>query len=361
MVKPAKDFYEFGPFRVDTAKRRLLRDSKIVPLTPKAFDTLLVLLEKSGEVVEKDDLMDRVWEGLAVEENNLTQNISAIRKALGERRDEPQYILTVPGQGYRFIASLNDSLTEDSDIKLSAPSDGELAIEDKKGPDENGLSRSSQAAIESSMPDLPTAHVDEKSGKRSWKTIGMVALIALIVLGVGYYLFAIRAKRVEATAATNSQVKSIAILPFKSLSSEVADDYLGLGMADALITKLSSIHQITVRPTNSILKYANSEQDLTAAGRELEVDSVLEGRVQKAGDRIRVTVQLVRSSDGAPLWADKFDEKYTDIFAIEDRISEEVVEALLPTLTGEQKQSLTKHYTEDTAAYQSYIKGRYYW
>ncbi|HEX8888629.1 MAG TPA: winged helix-turn-helix domain-containing protein, partial [Pyrinomonadaceae bacterium] len=92
MLKPPKHFYEFGPFRLDTVKRRLVRDGEIVSLTPKAFETLLVLVENSGRVVEKDDLMDKVWAGLAVEENNLTQNISALRKALGERRDEPQYI-----------------------------------------------------------------------------------------------------------------------------------------------------------------------------------------------------------------------------------------------------------------------------
>src|SRR5438309_767412 len=97
MVRTARHFYEFGPFRVDALKRRLLRGVEVVPLTPKAFDTLFVLVESGGQVVEKDDLMERVWPGVAVEENNLTQNVSALRKALGERRGEPQYIATVPG------------------------------------------------------------------------------------------------------------------------------------------------------------------------------------------------------------------------------------------------------------------------
>ncbi|HEX8889203.1 MAG TPA: tetratricopeptide repeat protein, partial [Pyrinomonadaceae bacterium] len=223
-----------------------------------------------------------------------------------------------------------------------------------------------QGSSESQVPINPAANSpenfraarDKKSGWRKW---ALVAFIALIFLAGGAYLFLRREKKVEATAASNSQIHSIAILPFKSLGTEGADEYLGLGMADALITKLSSIGQINVRPTNSILKYANSEEDLSTIGRELTVDSVLEGRVQKSGDRIRVTVQMIRVSDGAPLWGDKFDEKYTDIFTVEDRISEEVVQALLPTLTGAQKQQLTKHYTEDTAAYQSYIKGRYFW
>jgi DNA-binding winged helix-turn-helix (wHTH) protein/TolB-like protein/Flp pilus assembly protein TadD len=357
MVKTAQHFYEFGPFRVDALKRRLLRDGQIVPLTPKAFDTLLVLIENSGQVVEKDDLMEKVWPGIAVEENNLTQNVSALRKALGERRDEPQYILTVSGLGYRFIASVNETWPDEVELRASATVKSEPVIEEGTHADQpNGFAHTSTEPI---VPGTPAVEPVATSVGRRGRVLAASALVAVIVLAGGYYLFTRNAKRAEATAA-NSQIKSIAILPFKALGSEAADEYIGLGMADALITKLSSIHQITVRPTSSILKYKNAE-DPSAAARELGVDSVLDGRVQKSGDNIRVTVQLVRASDGSPLWGKTFDEKYTDIFAVEDRISEEVVQSLLPTITDIQKQQLTRHYTEDTEAYQSYIKGQYYW
>src|SRR6266853_1389390 len=343
MVKTEKHFYEFGPFRVDAMKRRLLRDGQIVPLTPKAFDTLLVLIENSGQVVEKDDLMEKVWPGIAVEENNLTQNVSALRKALGERRDEPQYILTVSGLGYRFIASVNETWPDDVALRTSATVKSEPVIEEETHADQpNGFAHTSTEPI---VPGTPAVEPVATSVGRRWNILIASSLIAVIVLAGGYYLFTRNAKRAEATAA-NSQIKSIAILPFKSLGSEATDEYIGLGMADALITKLSSIRQITVRPTSSILKYKNAEQDPSAAGRELAVDSVLDGRVQKSGDHIRVTVQLVRASDGSPLWGKTFDEKYTDIFAVEDRISEEVVQSLLPTITDIQKQQLAKHYTE---------------
>lgn len=367
MLKSPKHFYEFGPFRLDTVKRRLVRDGEVVSLTPKAFETLLVLVENSGRVVEKDDLMDKVWAGLAVEENNLTQNISALRKALGERRDEPQYILTVSGLGYRFIASVKESWA-DQEGKADAPIESEPVTQKGLRSDQNGSEQGNSGQDISikpaaSAPENFRAATDAATDKKSeWRKWALVALVALIFLAGGAYLFLRHEKKVEATAAAStSQIHSIAILPFKSLGTEGADEYLGLGMADALITKLSSIGQINVRPTNAILKYTNAEEDLGTAGRELGVDSVLEGRVQKSGDRLRVTVQMIRVSDGAPLWGDKFDEKYTDIFAVEDRISEEVVEALLPTLTGAQKQQLTKHYTENPEAYQSYIKGRYFW
>jgi DNA-binding winged helix-turn-helix (wHTH) protein/TolB-like protein/Flp pilus assembly protein TadD len=333
------NFYEFGPFRIDTVKRRLLRSGAIVPLTPKAFDTLLVLVGHSGQIVEKDYLMEQVWPGIAVEENNLTQNISALRKALGERREAPQYILTVPGSGYRFIADVRGAVAGND---LSAKSIGPDANEDAEY-------RALISFTEASQPN--------RRGR--WR-IGIAALLVIAVglAGAGYRV----ARRARgASAAPNTQIKSIAVLPFKPLTAGEADEFLGLGMADALITKLSSIKQITVRPTSAILRYANSDIDPITAGNALEVNTLLDGRVQKVGDRIRVTVQLIRTSDGAPLWAGKFDEKYTDVFSLEDRISEEVVQALLPALTGTQKKELAKHYTEDTEAYQSYIKGRYYW
>jgi DNA-binding winged helix-turn-helix (wHTH) protein/tetratricopeptide (TPR) repeat protein len=421
MDKPAKHFYEFGPFRLDASRRRLLRGGEVVPLTPKAFDTLLALVEQSGRVVEKDDLMERVWPGVTVEENNLTQNVSALRKALGERREEPQYIATVPGLGYRFIASVSESRAGGDSAKSEGDparnegspernegdsaqtATGESAAE-KTQTGRNGFEatevetqrraanlKAAAASNTDGASDISTSNVvgasnvvstsdaagasrvgvgsnteDESNtsvaarARRKRRVLAACALAVLVFAAGGYYLFARRARRAEAVAA-GAQVRSIAVLPFKSLGAGEPDQYLGLGMADALITKLSSIHQINVRPTGSIIKYAGADEDPSAAGRELGVDSVLDGRVQKSGERIRVTVQLVRALDGAPLWGDTFDVMYTDIFTVEDRISEQVARSLMPTLTGEQRQQLVKHYTEDTAAFQSYIKGRYYW
>lgn len=370
MVRTANHFYEFGPFRVDALKRRLLRGGEVVPLTPKSFDTLLALVENSGRLVEKDDLMERVWPGVAVEENNLTQNVSALRKALGERRGEPQYIATVPGLGYRFIASVEETWPDDEEPKPDAKLEGVSPTVESVSTSENAAARQNvfEHTTEPSTPFVGSVtEVRSASGEgsvgssfvKSRKALAVAAL-AVVAVAVGYYFFAARAKRAEVTAGADARVRSIAILPFKQLGAEGEDEYVGLGMADALITKLSGIREINVRPTSSIIKFADS-QDPGAAGRELGVESVLDGRVQKSGDRIRVTVQLTRAGDGATLWGDTFDEKYTDIFAVEDRISEQVVRALLPTLNVEQKQKLSKHYTEDTEAYQSYIKGRYFW
>ncbi|MBV9926136.1 MAG: winged helix-turn-helix domain-containing protein [Acidobacteria bacterium] len=156
--------------------------------------------------------------------------------------------------------------------------------------------------------------------------------------------------------------RSIAVLPFKAMPDHEGDErYLGLGMADAIIIKLSNLGRLNVRPTGAVLKYANAGQDLLATGRELKVEALLDGRVQKAGRRVRVTAQLVNVSDGATIWAGKFDEEFTDIFAVQDSISEQLAGALMLRLTGEERESLSKHYTESGEAYQAYLKGSYYW
>jgi DNA-binding winged helix-turn-helix (wHTH) protein/TolB-like protein/Flp pilus assembly protein TadD len=352
MVEAARDLYEFGPFRLDTVRRRLLHRNQPVPLTPKAFDTLLVLIENCGQVMEKDHLMDAVWSGLAVEENNLTQSISALRKALGEKRKDPQYILTVPGVGYRFIGTLAERLGDGATNGARTDSETSQAGEIEPPTRTSALVNTVRIVERSS---------DLGSAKRDRRRALLYLALAAVIVGVGTYLLVHRLRRNVAAAAPNAAIRSIAVLPFKPLENGDGDEYVGLGMADALITKLSGIHQITVRPTSVIVRYQKTDLDASAVGRELEVDSVLDGRVQKSGDRIRLTVQLLRASDGQPLWGETFDQKYTDIFAVEDRISEAVVAALIPTLSELQRQQLNKHYTENTEAFQSYMRGRYYW
>ena len=156
------------------------------------------------------------------------------------------------------------------------------------------------------------------------------ALLAAIALAIGFWFFSQRAQRstTASRVATPSVEKKIAVLPFKPLLPENRDQVLELGMADSLITKLSNIREMVVRSLNSVRKYGGLEQDPLAAGRELQVDSVLEGNVQKSGDRIRVTARLISVADGSSLWANTFDEKFTDVFSVQDAISQKVADAL---------------------------------
>jgi TolB-like protein/lipoprotein NlpI len=145
------------------------------------------------------------------------------------------------------------------------------------------------------------------------------------------------------------------------LPSPGLEDYLGLGLADALIARLSNIRQIAVRPTSAVRQYAGGTRDFRVAGRELDVDAVLEGNIQRAGERIRVTVQLVNVRTGVSLWAQRFDQSFSDILSVEDSISERVAESLLVTLTGEERRRLARRYTDNSKAYAEYLRGRYHW
>jgi TolB-like protein len=273
-----KPIYKFGPFRLDASERTLMRAGEPVPLTLKAFDTLLMLVENPGRTIRKEALLERIWPDSYVEEGVISVNIFMLRKSLAAGDSETEFIKTVPKQGYRFAAPV-----EVSTEPLGAE------------------------------PPLPAAS------------------------------------------------KSLAVLPFRWLNEDDSDEYLGLGIADALITRLCSIRDLVVRPTSSVRKYTNDPMDAVAIGQQMGVDIVLEGSLRRYGERLRVSVQLVGVQQAAPLWADRFDKQFTDLLSVEDSISEQVAEALTLRLSGEEKSQLSKQHTKSAAAYQLYLKGRYFW
>src|SRR5215510_15386018 len=271
--------YEFGPFRMDTDRYLLLRDEQSIPLSPKVFETLLFLVQHREKVAKKEEILRSVWPDTFVEESNLAQNIFLLRKALGEEKNEHRYIVTVPGVGYRFVAS-----------------------------------------------------VRERTGTPSISS--------------------------ETSSRT---INSIAVLPFKTLGGAEDDRFLGPGLADALIMRLSTIRYLKVRPTSAVLKYSNLRDDPLLIGRELNVDALLDGVYQVEGDQIRVTVQLSSVKDGVTLWAAKFDERMTDIFAIQDSISEQVVNSLALKLSRDEQRRLKHRHSHKSEAFQLFVKAKYYW
>lgn len=265
--------FEFGPFRLDTVNHELLRDGRAVPLKPKAFDLLRILVENRGRIVPKDDLLRRVWPDAVVEESSLTQNIYELRKALS---GADRYIENVPKRGYRFTAEV----TADGDALAPSGAGGQ---------------------------------------------------------------------------------KSVAVLPFRSLNAAPGTEYLGVGIADTLITVLTNIGGIVVRPISAVHTYANGATDPLQLARTLGVDAVLDGSIQTAADRIRVTVRLLDVASGAALWAMKLDESQADIFAVQDAMAQQVAAAIAPELGDRDRAALKKRYTVSTAAYELYLKGRYNW
>ena len=338
--------YEFDQFRIDAKHRFLMRDGEVLQLKPKVFDTLMVLIESAGRIVTKDELMQAVWGSTIVEENNLTHNISVLRKVLGENRGDHRYVLTIPGRGYRFVADVKSLNGESTDLVMAKFTRSKILIEDETQIDDTA-DRRSEAVTANWRP------------VRTRMSTGLIVLATVVISCLAYVYLPNLNKRNE--PAGISAVRTLAVLPFKAIGAGGDDEYLQVGIVDALITRLSHVRRIAVKPTGAVRKYTAADQDPVTAGRELGVDAVLNGSVQKAGDRIRVVVQLVNVRDGSALWGETFDEKLADIFTVQDRISEHVSAALTLTLSKAEKDRLTRRETSSPEAYQLYLKGRYYW
>jgi DNA-binding winged helix-turn-helix (wHTH) protein/TolB-like protein/Flp pilus assembly protein TadD len=366
MTTQKRQVYEFDNFRLDAGERQLSRDGAPVTLPSKAFDLLLALVENSGRLVEKEEIYSRVWGDQVVEESNLTVQVSAIRKALGERTQNPRYIVTVPGYGYRFVGNVVN-LAEDREVVIETQTLSHIVIEKEEADDDNSrqrLSDDDSLKVVKALPPVPPGQ--QMFAGRLWRRTQspartkFVALAVVLAIGLALLVYYSLSKQATPQLTPPNQIKSIAVLPFKPLVADSRDESLEMGMADTLIARLSNIRGINVRPISAVRKYASIEQDALAAGREQKVDAVLDGQIQKSGDKIRVTVRLVRVEDGAPIWASQLDDKMTDIFAVQDSISERVAGVLALKLTGEEKGQLAKHDTDNTEAYQLYLIGRYH-
>lgn len=367
MGKKAGRLYEFGPFRLDVSERRLLCHEEAVPVAPKLFETLLVLLEHAGHVLTKDELMRALWPDSFVEESSLMQNISLLRKALGAAGSE-QFIETVPKHGYRFVIP----------VRVLEASDGDASSEktEEETPEEEATATSpaddtraaetpaDEDAAETSVPDAsasPPRRPARTARRRLLQTCAAVLLLSVFVVGAAYFFRGAKTPETEGAAGDEVRVHSLAVLPFKPLAHEDGDEFLGLGVADALIAKLGNFEQINVRPTGAVIKYAARESDPRAAGRELDVDAVVDGTIQHEGGRVRVTVVMLGTRDGRMLWSGVFDGRDADIFELQDSISERVAHVLRLQLAPGGEARLNKRFTSNAEAYRLYTTGLYFW
>jgi len=337
MSDPTHHIYAFGDFRLDTAERQLVRQGQEIPLPPKVFDTLVLLVRNSGHLLEKERMMRELWPDTFVEETNLSVNISALRKALGEL-DGQHFIDTVPKRGYRFSADVTQTAADQNDLLVHSRVRGRVVTEEFTEP---------------LTADTPGTNHLPKSEHKNGRLVLFSGALVLSLVSVAVYFGIFRSK------VSTLPVNSMAVLPFQALNRTTDNDYLALGIADDLINRLSALKHIVVRPTAAVRKYDNGSQDPIASGKELKVDAVLQGNIQSTGDRIRVTVALVNVYDGRTLWSDKFDEPLKDLLALEDAISQRVAESVSPKLTGEERNLLTEHHAVSAEAHDAYLKGRY--
>lgn len=287
-------FYRFGEFTVDAEQKVLLRHGKPLLLAPKVLETLLTLVQNGGRIIEKEELMKRLWPDTFVEESNLTYCIVQLRKTLGDEARHPRYIETIPKRGYRFIVDVEEVV---SDIGI----------------------------VSNKLPRSVMTHVVESQ---------------------------------DVVNPTSERVASIAVLPFLDLSPDRDQDYFCEGLADELINTLGSLPNLQVASRTSSFRFKSTTLDIREVGQRLNVNTVLEGSVRKAGGNFRITTQLVSAVDGYQLWSRKYDRRLEDIFAVQEDIAQSTVKALKVVLSSDDQRALQVVRTTAIEAYECYLRGR---
>jgi len=311
--------YEFGPYRLDPSQHRVMDGNKQVPLTPKAFQTLLVLVESQGRVVEKEELLQKVWPDAFVEEATLAQNVFTLRKQLHDDRGEALYIETVPKRGYRFVASVR-VVAASNPQPAAAPADG--------------------SAPTSRAPGL------------AWIAIG--AAILLVAAFFGWRFF---------HPVATGHIPMIAVLPVDNLTGDPNREFLTDGLTEELIAQLGALDpgRLGVIARTSSMTYKGSGKNIPQIAQELGVDYLLESSLREDGDKVRVTAQLIRARGQTHLWAKSYDRELKDMLRVQTEIAGAVAAAIELSLSDTTRTRLAHANTVNPDAYQAYLKGRYYW
>lgn len=357
MQKAVRLLYEFGPFILDPGERLLRHGASRMELPPRAFDTLLVLVESSGRLLEKDTLMRTVWGDTVVEENNLSQVVYLLRKALRDGEDGSRYIETVPKRGYRFVAAVREVEAAETNgngrdvlasfsVPSSVPADRDSVVSSTAASSPLFESGATEAAV-------PTLHATRRSGWDRGLTRGLtiVAVVALLA-AVGW-------RRGLFGEAGPGPIRSVAVLPLQNLSNDADQEYFVDGMTDELITDLAQIRELKVVSKTSIMKYKGTRIPLPQIGRELGVDAVVEGSVLRSGDRVRITAQLIRAATDRHIWAAAYDGDLKDVLSLQSRVAEAITDEVKLNLTAEESGRLRRGQAVDPEAFDLYLRGRF--
>lgn len=328
-----RKIYEFDEFRLDVDDKTLWHEQEKVYLPLKAIEMLTLLVENRGRTVTKDEILETLWQDTFVDENNLAVTISALRKAFGERKDENRFIETVPRRGYRFVADAKET-------------NGSLILE-------------KQTITEITLEKAEQPQISITNRNRNFAVLG---ILAVVLIGLSAYWFwkpttQTPEQNPEKTAPQIPQ--TIAVLPFRNLTKDKNDEFLCIGLTDAVITRLASINRISVRPTSSVLQFGDSPTPQFVS-EKLQVENVMEGTLQRIKNRLRISVQLVQIPGNKVLWAKSFEENDTDLLKIQESISVQIANLLLKNLSQEEQTFLVRNETADDEAFALYLKGQYF-
>jgi len=327
---PDSNLYAFGEFRLDLQNRLLRKGNEPIALTPKAFDILVLLIQRGGQVVAKDELMQAVWPDSFVEESNLTQTVFMLRKAFGETSDQ-RYVLTVQGRGYRFAPKVE-----------AIPHRGLSTVL-------NPVDQEKESGRETAKPLSPGKWTSMRSALAGAALV-LIAVVALLWL---YPSFSQR-------TSSSVPVRSLAVLPLQNLSGDPSQDYFADAMTDELITSLAKVGSLRVTSRTTVSLYKHTSKTLPEIARELKVDGIVEGSVVRSGQRVRVTAQLIRASADQHLWAETYDRDVGDSLQLQSEVARAITQQVRAQLTPELNAQFTASHAVNPDAYDSYLRGRYY-
>ncbi|MGH9452979.1 MAG: TPR end-of-group domain-containing protein [Terriglobia bacterium] len=334
----------FGPLRLDAGQRMLWRDGQLLPLTPKEFDTLLVLVENSGHLVGKEEIISRVWPDTFVGDSSLTRNISVLRRALGD-----DVIQTLPKFGYRLTLEVTQS-------PVSSPS-----VLPRQGAASSAPTSMGQAVS------IPSA-LSEQGGagsaptRRTWLPRAAWSAVA-VLLATGSYLGYRRASHSPGTPPLVTGPVRVAVLPLVNLTGDERQEYLCDGLTEAMISELSRLSpgQLDVIARTSAMQYKHSHKSVPQIGRELRVGYVLESSLRQSGKRIRVTTQLVRAADAGHVWTGEYERDIEDVLSVQQQVAIAIAGEIKLKLAPATDTRLRNPHPVDAEAYRDYLLGRFYW
>jgi TolB-like protein/DNA-binding winged helix-turn-helix (wHTH) protein/Tfp pilus assembly protein PilF len=352
--------YEFPPFCLDPIKQVLWRNGERLALTQKAFATLVVLVEQHGRTVDKEELVDQVWHGVAVEENNLSQCISALRKALGERHNEHRFILTVPGRGYRFVAEVRRSAAG-SAAKIEEGGPGYPGAEFRGvGGAEVQAAGVAQPAKAPTPDNERYEKIERNREQRRMKRWVLVASVAGVLIALGIVGLSRVLKSRGQKQTVGPVPASVAVLPFLNLDGDSTKDYLSDGLTEELTTALAEVRGLRVVARTSAFQFRDKGEDVRRIGEQLGVGAVLEGSVSRSGDRFHITAQLVSTQNGYHLWSGIYDGQLSQMYTIQEKIVDQTARTLGIAANAHAPSSAHRQ-TKNPEAHDLYLEGRYFW
>jgi TolB-like protein/DNA-binding winged helix-turn-helix (wHTH) protein/Tfp pilus assembly protein PilF len=302
---------------------------------------LEILLERPGEVVTREELRSRVWTDESFGDFDQAVNIAIakLRSALGDSAENPRFIETLPKRGYRFIAEV-------SVVGDNAHTKGRESV--APGPPATGSMRKVQDAGLAISPVAPK--------RRLWPALLVIVASALVLSLVILSVWLFRSRVRPPTG-----IRSLAVLPLDNLSGDASQNYFADGMTDELITDLAQISALRVISRTSVMAYKGARKPLPQIARELNVDAVVEGTVLRSGDQVRITAQLIEASTDKHLWSQRYEGDLRDTLALQNRVASAIADQIRINLTPQEKAALKDARVVNPEAYESYLKGRYFW